>query len=316
MDEKLSFQGELRAFFLYEGEGEDQPIRWYGTTIPISGVIECHGCEEVYIPDITYSIAHIDVDVRPDFDGEERVIGIELPLELQIKLYEQEHVDILSDVYGIQNEVNAVTKKGHYKDLLIRNSGKFSVADHIKLQSGNERILQLCHSEGQVQIDEMQATENGIEIRGSVPIKVLYITNDDKIPFSSAQGNIPFVHTIEVPNMSQDAEKHIQMHVEQMNVSMIDSEELDIKADLHASAVVFKPLEEDIITQIQIDELDIDRIKDMPGIVVYIVKKGDTLWQIGKRYHVSVEQIKEMNNLTSDLIKPGDKLIIVKSLSA
>ncbi len=316
LDEKLSLQGEMRVFFLYEGEGEEQPIRWYATTIPISGVIECHGCEEGYIPDISYSISHIDVDVRPDFDGEERVIGIELPLELQIKLYEQENVDILSDVYGLQNEVNAVMQKGHYKNLLIRNSGKFSIADHIKLNSGNERILQICHSDGQVQIDEMQAVENGIELKGNAAIKVLYITNDDQIPFSSVEGNIPFVHTIEVPNLSEDSEKHVQVDIEQMNVSMVDSEELDVKADLHVAAVVFKQLDEDIIKEIQIRDLDIDRLQDLPGIVVYVVKEGDTLWQIGKKYYMSVEQIKELNNLTSDLIRPGDKLILVKTLSA
>ncbi len=316
MDEKLSLKGEMKVFILYEGEGEEQPIRWYETTIPISGVVECHSCEEGYIPDISYSISHIDVDVRPDFDGEERVIGIELPLELQIKLYEQEDIDILSDVYGLQNEVNAVTQKGHYKDLLIRNNGKFSIADHIKLNSGNERILQLCHSDGKVQINEIKPVDNGIEVEGNAAIKVLYITNDDQVPFSSVEGNIPFVHTIEVPNMSEDAERHIQMSIDQMNVSMVDSEELDVKADLHVAAVVFKPLDEDIIKEIQIKDLDLDRLKNLPGIVVYVVKKGDTLWKIGKTYNMSVNQIKLLNNLTSDVIKPGDKLILVKSLSA
>ena len=41
-------------------------------------------------------------------------------------------------------------------------------------------------------------------------------------------------------------------------------------------------------------------------------RMGDSLWQIGKKYYVSVGRIKEMNNLTEDDIKTGDKLLIVK----
>ena len=37
------------------------------------------------------------------------------------------------------------------------------------------------------------------------------------------------------------------------------------------------------------------------------------MWQIGKKYYVSVEKIKEINQLTSDEIKPGDRLLIVKA---
>ena len=43
------------------------------------------------------------------------------------------------------------------------------------------------------------------------------------------------------------------------------------------------------------------------------VKEGDTLWQIGRKYYVSVDKIKEVNQLIGEDIAPGDKLLIVKS---
>ena len=49
------------------------------------------------------------------------------------------------------------------------------------------------------------------------------------------------------------------------------------------------------------------------SLVIYFVKEGDTLWQIGRKYYVSVDKIKEVNQLTSEDITPGDKLLIVKS---
>lgn len=42
----------------------------------------------------------------------------------------------------------------------------------------------------------------------------------------------------------------------------------------------------------------------------YIVKKGDSLWSIANKYGLSVEQLKEMNNLSSNMLSIGQKLLI------
>ena len=45
--------------------------------------------------------------------------------------------------------------------------------------------------------------------------------------------------------------------------------------------------------------------------VVHTVKSGDNLWDISKKYGVSVEQIRKLNGLTSkDVLKVGQKLVI------
>ena len=38
---------------------------------------------------------------------------------------------------------------------------------------------------------------------------------------------------------------------------------------------------------------------------VYIVKSGDSLWKISSQQGISVKEIKELNNLTSDSLKIG-----------
>lgn len=43
---------------------------------------------------------------------------------------------------------------------------------------------------------------------------------------------------------------------------------------------------------------------------VYIVKKGDTLYNIAKNYNVSVDEIKSLNNLSSNVLSIGQKLTI------
>ncbi|WP_217581654.1 LysM peptidoglycan-binding and 3D domain-containing protein [Lysinibacillus sp. GbtcB16] len=42
------------------------------------------------------------------------------------------------------------------------------------------------------------------------------------------------------------------------------------------------------------------------------VQKGDTLWDLSRTHHTSVENIKTLNHMTTNLIHPGDVLIIAQ----
>lgn len=44
----------------------------------------------------------------------------------------------------------------------------------------------------------------------------------------------------------------------------------------------------------------------------YIVKKGDTLYSIGEKYNLSVDELKRINNLTSNLLTIGQVLLLKK----
>lgn len=56
-----------------------------------------------------------------------------------------------------------------------------------------------------------------------------------------------------------------------------------------------------------------ERMKEISDRSVHVVKKGETLSQIAKKYHVSVSQLKKWNNLKSDNLKIGQKLTVYSS---
>lgn len=49
-----------------------------------------------------------------------------------------------------------------------------------------------------------------------------------------------------------------------------------------------------------------------PTSIIYNVKKNDSLYKIAKAYNVNIEQIKAINNLTTDNLEIGQTLIISK----
>ncbi len=310
--ENISVQGDVHIFILYEGEGEEAPIRTFETVLPFSGTIECHGSKENMIADIGYEIGHCELEVRPDFDGEERMLGLELVLDLAMKLYEEETVEMISDVYGVTKEVECIDNAVEFKQLLMRIAGKSKVTDRMKVKDADARVLQLLHSEGSVQVDNQEITAEGILVEGTVSVQVMYITGDDASPYNCLKGVIPFSYTLEVPNINPSDSFRLRSDVGQLQVVMIDSEEMDVKAVLDFQAAVFRNVPRTLISDIKVSELDMDKVNELPGMVVYVVRPEDNLWNIGKRYYVPVEKIKEVNELSSDEIKAGDKLLIVK----
>jgi LysM repeat protein len=62
-----------------------------------------------------------------------------------------------------------------------------------------------------------------------------------------------------------------------------------------------------------VEPLDMEKKAASPGMVGYVVGKGDTLWSIARRYYATTDSIRRINELSDDDIKEGDRLLIMKS---
>jgi hypothetical protein len=312
LEEKISIQGEMRAFFLYEGEGDNDRTLWYENTVPFSGIIDCHGCRENMIPDIRYSLGQCNVEVRQDFDGEERVFCIEPVLDLDIHLYDEENMEVLSDIYGVDKEIGALTTEAQLKSLLMSGSGKCKIAEHAGIQNEEMPMYQIIHSEADVQIEEQVIVENGLAISGTLSVTTLYLSSVESKSLYSTTNIFPFHYVVEAENIMPDSIFKLRYSIEQLTVTMLDGGELDVKAALQFKVLVFAVQKCNLITDITVEALDLNKLSELPGMVIYIAGKNDTLWDIGKRYYVPIAQLKEVNELASEEIRAGDKILVVK----
>lgn len=308
----LSIKGEMEVFIMYQGEEESMPIQYMVVSVPFSRELECVGCYDSMISDIEATMGKADLSVRPDSDGEQRELQVEVDILLDIKLYEDKEIDILEDLYSPEYVLDLTQKEFSCNRLLLKNCAKYRVNERVHLDSDKDKILQICNINGNVKVEETNILEDGVLVEGIVAVNMLYISNDDMHPVCANRFDIPFTYKIEANNISQEDVIHIKPRLEQISGIMIDSEEVEIKAVISLDFIAFSGKKENIITDIKVSEVDYEKLSRMPGIAGYIVKEGDTLWKLAKKYYTTAESIKTVNKLVSDVLVPGSKLIVVK----
>ena len=167
-DNVVKAKGELFVFALYVGDDEGNPLQWLEYSLPFSGEVECGGCGEDLIPNIEASVMHQGIEVKPDADGEERLLMVDVVLELDMKLYREEEHDLVLDVYTPLKECIPHGRPEALESLLIRNFSKCRLSDRVEVKETQGKILQICHSQGKVKIDKTKVVDNGIQVDGIV----------------------------------------------------------------------------------------------------------------------------------------------------
>lgn len=309
-DGALVLKGELLVFVFYESvEGKTD---WLEQTVPFEGRVEAGGIDSSMFHHVIHKLGSMNVDLRMDEDGEPRILGIEGTVDLKIAVYQEEEMEILEDIYSLQKKLVPSFRSGRCESMIMQNHSKCKVAEQLSLPELQNDILQICHSRCVLQPESYTVEEGGVRAEGILHISFLYVKASDTVPFDTWQGMVPFSHLIEsnetVPGMKFD----IEPGVEQMNVNLLGSNQVEVKATLSFDSFFRNSF--DMQSMDAVEELEIDKkeLESRPGIVGYTVRKGDTLWNLAKHYSTTIDGIREVNNLSDEEVKDGEKILIFK----
>ena len=75
-------------------------MEYYETDLAFGGTIECSGCNENMVDDITFKVISNNIESKSDEDGEERVLDLEVVLEMDIIAYDIQEPEVLRDIYS------------------------------------------------------------------------------------------------------------------------------------------------------------------------------------------------------------------------
>ena len=308
--DELQVNGELLVFCFYESP--DGKMDWIEQAVPYQGRVECYGIDETMFHHVQANLEDVRADVRVDEDGEMRVIGIEGTLQLFIAVYDEEKMDVLEDLYSLEHNCILETKPVSYEQLVLQNHSKCKVMERLSVPELRGDILQICHSSGVIRIDKMEAKDDGILVEGALYINFLYVKANDNMPFDTWSGVVPFSYLVECNDMDEKLKYHISVTMEQLSITLQGGDEIEVKAVLAFHGFFKRSGQMEMIQNVRVESIDMNEAAKRPSIVGYLVKDGDDLWTLAKRYSTTVDAIKEVNELSGEQIKQGDRLLIFK----
>ena len=320
LEDSIRLQGEIRLFLLYESEGEIPQVKSYETTIPFSGNIECTDCSSNMIGEIVPIVSYQNLSVKEDFDGEDRMLELEMVLEVPIKLYKNQSFEEITDVYGIHQEVVAQYREQNGRKVRDAYMERCKITKEVKIKNTDRKILEICHMDTMMEAPEVRQKDSGLEIQGIVKVRILYLEDGEEESYEVIKKEIPFLCEIENLKMVTDCNYRVHPILEQQSASVADENSIEIKMVIGIEVWQEECWKREGICDVQSLPYSEESAEKGAGIVVYIPTKQESLWEIGKGYGISLKAIKDMNEMTETeeknlsymQVEKGQKLLLVR----
>ncbi len=310
---KITVNGELAVTTLYKGDDDFSVIEFIENEVPFNGVVEVANAREDMFADVNLSAIDKYIQIRPDSDGEDRVLEIEVSIMAVIKVSATESLQVLKDAYIINENLNLHKIPIKYPKLVCRNKNQTPIKEVVQLDEGSPDMLQIYRVAGKPYLDKLKVMDDKVMVEGVIETNVLYVAESDNTPLFSFNSIIPYKQFIETKGASKDMDVNIDVNIDHIGFNLLSGREVEIRFLMSFNTQVNEEKESVMITEIDFNEMDPDFLDGFSSITVYSVQPGDTLFEIAKMYNTSISEIAELNDLTAPYnLSVGQKLLILK----
>lgn len=309
---RIALKGEVQLLVIYQSEDETAAIQWLEQTIPFQGNVDVTGLTAEMFGFIETEVSHQDIEIKPDYDGEMRMLQVEMMLELHMHIFEERNCRFLMDAYSTKEQLELQWEEVRYEKLRMCNQIKMRVGGQESL-SEEVKILQILGHQASLAGRRCRITEQGILCEGTLEVQVLYVAANDSQPFGNTLVSIPYSQLIEIPEMSKEDRVCVNQKIDQIMITMPESGRMEIRGMLGFELCIMQQCSLNNVKEIAAKEYDMEAYKKRPGMCIHFVQPGESLWQIAKENRTTAEAIKKLNDLSHDELLPGQKLLLLKT---
>ena len=298
---KVLAKSEIEVKMVYLTE--DGRICATKARLPLVGFIDMPNIKEENICETTYMVKN--VLIKPN-GVEEHTVYVEIEVEISCMAYEEKEIKPIQDMYCPGEKMNF--------DKMMVNT-----------MANKQCKKNVCNIREKVNVPEL---ENGTIVDvGINPIinkenklngKIVYegelelnfiFTLNSSVGINTKKVNVPFEQTIEGIENTDNCKIDTNIEIcnqEFLNQSGIISVNIDLNFETNMSKSVSIPVISNISTEEDLDAEDY-------SVIIYVVKSGDTLWKIAKRFGSTVDDIARVNGMERpDKLNVGEKIYIPK----
>ncbi|MGB9679041.1 MAG: DUF3794 and LysM peptidoglycan-binding domain-containing protein [Thermoanaerobacteraceae bacterium] len=298
-DNKVVVQGKVNCRILYKTE-EGQFATIEGE-LGYSSFIDIPGALSYMEVSTTEQVIETNIDIKEDENTQNSFIDVEVVLRIQALVTESQEIEIPVDVYGIKSYVEPVTESFRSIVDIVSIKSQSAIKVSVELPFLLKKVVDVIVNPV---ITDYMFSDNKIIVEGILDYSLIYLDEGGKI--KSYSDEYPFKTFVE--NYNTEGSIIIDIEVNYVSFEILAMKEIEVKFIVDTYAEVFEENEYNLI--VDVNEVDLPRNDDRHSIVIYIVQKGESLWDIAKRYMVSINDILEANEIDGNEISEGMKLII------
>lgn len=312
-DTDILYNGIVELNTLYKGQSEEKPLQVVSHRMPFSGSLNVLKDDSEMYWDCELEVKPTYVQVQPDYDGEDRIIEVECMVGSKYNTYNKLTEEVVDDIYCPGKQTNITQKDETYMTLVGRGNARTPKKEVMSLDGVAPDQGQIFSVKLTPVVDEKEVQNDKLTIRGMMEVKIMYIADDKMQPVQVAMDMLPFVQEIMVSGVEKG--QYVDTNIRAKDVSVVPYNKTDMMVEyvLDCTADVYKKENLKTISEIVAQDMDKDELNNYPSITVYVVRKGDTLWEVAKKFNTTVQDIEEINELEPHCnINPTQKLIILK----
>ena len=284
---------------------EDGNIKLINSNIPVMGFIDIADISEENMINSNYEIKNMLI--KPN---EGNSIYVEVEIGISCMVYGTSDIELIQDMYSIEDQdIDFSTK------CIETEMNKTTRKDICNIE---EKISVPEISNNQIYDVEINPVINNVNIlsgrvvyEGELKLNFIFASNTT-VGIDSKNYILPFNFELEDDCINSENRIITQTECIGDNFVILSDGTIECKISLQFNLEMSDSNKINIIDQIKIAE---NRNRQNCSMIIYIVKQGDTLWNIAKKYRTTVDNIMELNELENNSIMVGEKLYIQRCRS-
>ncbi len=300
---KVLTKAEAVVTIVYVGDDENSAIQSFETRIPVMGFMDVDGLDDQ--KQILLSSKVQSFSVKPIYQEMKATsFLVEGLVEFTASIYQVQEVELLKDIYAIDQEL--MVKEGDIKvlDNVFSSVETMSISQSLLIPDLDRiRILEIEVKPSMTSVDVL---EGKISLEGELQFDILYARLDKKM-METKKMELPFRQVVKMEGVKSTMTPELVMKVQEVHYQVAGQNELQLEVKLCLSVSQCENKTLKFVNAVE--KVEKERF-NLPSLVIYYVKGGDSLWSIAKAFHTTVDDIKAVNDLKEDTIYPGEQLFI------
>lgn len=304
INDKIIAKGELSVDILYLCS-DDGGTEKYSATVPFSQIIDMDGVTEACECEITANMSYLELKPRNTYDGEARSFILGAKVCLCASAVCNNDVAVIYDAYSSKYNLNIKNTNTMFEKATEKISDNYVCKKKLEFSDGDiSSIVDIwcgCDFKGS------RCEENNILISGTVTVCMFAKNKDDDINYFEKP--IDFEYNYHMEKIPENFRCEPNLTCGAINYSLSDDDCVDVSVNLAVSATIYEVKQIGVITDAELCEDDTPKSCNECSLVIYFAEKGESVWEIGKKYNASPDEIMNMNSL-SDTVD-SDKTILI-----